>query len=346
MYTSHKYSYLRFKNSNFEMDMVSGSALRRQQRCAARVHPQSVHCASFFVENMTLLLVENISRMPKQSKKSDKKHARHGSDDEFALDLVDYDAPKAKSSRKVIDDSDVDGVDVHDSAQPISKEPVTYPCNSCHLQLLAEVKAKLQTRTLSSKASETLRMLPYFTDEELVDSIVDLFSVPSSGSAGVTSPAPKVHIGDSDRSWQVMKFPDIGFFAGTTLEKTVEAWMIPKVPVLYNTTTGIAGCANCKLQSVASVSGVSAICVDTLCLSDTCSQETLLCPGRGAFMSIVEAKSKGCLAIINKQFFDFVCSKQDEIADYTSQKMAKADAPDTLQQRLNAVMDRLSNKPR
>jgi hypothetical protein len=59
-------------------------------------------------------------------------------------------------------------------------------------------------------------------------------------------------------------------------------------------------------------------------------------------MSIAEAKSKGCLAIINKQFFDFVCSKQDEFAYYTSQKMAKADAPDTLQQRLNAIKERVS----
>ena len=59
-------------------------------------------------------------------------------------------------------------------------------------------------------------------------------------------------------------------------------------------------------------------------------------------MSIAEAKSKGCFAIINKQFFDFVCSKQDEIADYTSQKMAKADAPDTLQQRLNAIKEMVS----
>ena len=59
-------------------------------------------------------------------------------------------------------------------------------------------------------------------------------------------------------------------------------------------------------------------------------------------MSLAEAKSKGCFAIINKQFFDFVCSKQDDIADYTSQKMAKADEPDVLQQRLNAVKDRIS----
>jgi len=223
----------------------------------------------FFVENITLQLVQIISGMPKHTKKSDKKHARHGSDDEFAVDLVDDNAPKAKSSRKTIDDSDVDGVDAQGFAQPISKELDTYPCKSCQLQLQVEVDAKLQVRTLSAKVSETLQMLPYFTAEELVDSIVDLASVPSSGSAAVTSPAPKVHIGDSDRNWQVMKFPDIGFFAGTTLEKSVEAWWIPKVAVLYNTVTGIPGCANCKLQSVASVSGVSVICIDPLHISDT-----------------------------------------------------------------------------
>ena len=207
--------------------------------------------------------------MPKHTKKSDKKHARHESDDEFALDLVEDNAPKAKSSRKTIDDSDVDGVDSQGFAQPISKALETYPCQSCHLQLLAEVVAKRQSRMLSTKASDTIQMLPYFTAEELVDSVVDLASVPSSGSAAVTSPAPKVHIGDSDRNWQVMKFPDIGFFAGTTLEKSVEAWWIPKVAVLYNTVTGIAGCANCKLQSVSSVSGVSVICIHPLHISDT-----------------------------------------------------------------------------
>ena len=300
----------------------------------------------FLCEYMTLQVVQNISGMSKKhTKKGDIKRERGESGDEFALDLVDVDAPKKKSSRKMIDDSDVDGVDAQEFAKPRNKEPVTYPCGGCQLQLQVEVDAKLQARTLSAKSTETLQMLPHCTAEELVDIIVDLASVPSSGSAAVTSPSPKVHIGDSDRNWQVMKFPDIGFFAGTTLEKSVEAWWIPKVPVLYNTVTGIPGCANCKLQSVASVSGVSVICVDTMCLFDTCSQETLLCPGRGAFMSIAEAKSKGCLAIINKQFFDFVCSKQDEIADYTSQKMANADAPDTLQQRLNAVKDRLTNKP-
>ena len=204
-----------------------------------------------------LQLVQNISGMPQHTKKIDKKHARHGSDDEYAFDIVDDHAPKAKSSRKIIDDSDFDGVDAQRAAQPVSKEPDTYPCKSCQLQLQVEVDAKLQARTLSERASGTLQMLPYFTAEELVDSIVDMASVSSSGSAAVTSPAPKVHIGDSDRNWQVLKFPDIGFFAGTTLEKSVEAWMIPKVPVLYNTLTGIPGCANCKLQSVASASGVS-----------------------------------------------------------------------------------------
>ena len=80
---------------------------------------------------------------------------------------------------------------------------------------------------------------------------------------------PWFSVAASDRNWQVMKFPDIGFFAGTTLEKSVEAWWIPKVPVLYNTVTGIAGCANCKLQSVSSVSGVSVICIHPLHISDT-----------------------------------------------------------------------------
>jgi hypothetical protein len=213
----------------------------------------------FLFEYTTLQLIQNVSGMSKQkhTKKGDKKHERRGSDDEFALDLVDDDAPKTKSSKKVIDDSDVDGVDAQYSAQPRSKEPVTHPCKSCQLQLQVEVDAKLQARTLSAKASETLQMLPYCTAEELVDIIVDLASAPSSGSAAVTSPSPKVHIGDGDRNWQVMKFPDIGFFAGTTLEKSVEAWWIPKVPVLYNTVTEIPGCANCRLQSVASVSGVS-----------------------------------------------------------------------------------------
>lgn len=213
----------------------------------------------FLCEYMTLQVVQNISGMSKQkhTKKGDIKRERGESGDEFALDLVDVDAPKKKSSRKMIDDSDVDGVDAQESAKPRNKEPVTYPCGGCQLQLQVEVDAKLQARKLSAKATETLQMLPHCTAEELVDIIVDLASVPSSGSAAVTSPSPKVHIGDSDRNWQVMKFPDIGFFAGTTLEKSVEAWWIPKVPVLYNTVTGIPGCANCKLQSVASVSGVS-----------------------------------------------------------------------------------------
>jgi hypothetical protein len=193
--------------------------------------------------------------MHRQSKKSDKT-AR--CEDEFALDLVDNAAPKSQSSRgskkRIYDDDD--------NAMPtpgtcIKHEQVAYPCGGCQLQLQVEVDAKLQARTLSAKATETLQMLPHFTAEELVDIIVDLTSVPSSGSAAVTSPYPKVHIGDSDRNWQVMKFPDIGFFAGTTLEKSVEAWWIPKVAVLYNTVTGIAGCANCKLQSVLSLSGVS-----------------------------------------------------------------------------------------
>jgi hypothetical protein len=209
--------------------------------------------------------------MLKHTKKSYKKLPRLGSDDDTAFDIVDNPEPVTKvfrGNKRIYDDDEVE-VAAHDHAQELKQEPVTYPCKSCQLQLQVEVDAKLQVRTLSAKVSETLQMLPYFTAEELVDSIVDLASVPSSGSAAVTSPAPKVHIGDSDRNWQVMKFPDMGFFAGTTLEKSVEAWWIPKVPVLYNNVTGIPGCANCKLQSVASVSGVSVICIHPLHISDT-----------------------------------------------------------------------------
>jgi len=76
------------------------------------------------------------------------------------------------------------------------------------------------------------------------------------------------------------------------------------------------------------------------------AQDTMLCPGRGAFVNIAEAKSKGCFAIINKQFVDFVCSKQAEIGQYNSQKKAKADVPDALQQRMDSIKDRISKTVR
>ncbi len=77
----------------------------------------------------------------KHTKKGGIKRERGESGDEFALDLVDVDAPKKKSSRKMIDDSDVDGVDAQESAKPRNKEPVTYPCGGCQLQLQVEVDA-------------------------------------------------------------------------------------------------------------------------------------------------------------------------------------------------------------
>ena len=135
-----------------------------------------------------------------------------------------------------------------------------FPCESCHLQLVREVEAKLQSRTFSAKTTEILNLVPHFTADELVDTIVDALTVTSSGQANVMSPTnTKVHIANDDTNWQALKFPDIGFFSGTSLEKLVETWWIPKVPVLYNTVTGIPGCVNCKLQSVTSNAGVSVI---------------------------------------------------------------------------------------
>jgi hypothetical protein len=65
-----------------------------------------------------------------------------------------------------------------------------------------------------------------------------------------------------------------------------------------------------------------------------------LCPGRGAFANIPEAKSKGCFAIINKPLVDFVFSKQMEISEYNQAKV-KTDAPDALSQRLELIKERV-----
>ena len=73
------------------------------------------------------------------------------------------------------------------------------------------------------------------------------------------SPA-RVAIADDDDKWRVLKFPDINFFSGTSFEKTIQSWMIPKLPVLYHITHGIVGCALCKLQSVGSNSPVRSFC--------------------------------------------------------------------------------------
>ena len=71
------------------------------------------------------------------------------------------------------------------------------------------------------------------------------------------------------------------------------------------------------------------------------AQDTLLCPGRGAFTNISEAKSKGCFAIVNKPLVDFVFSKQAEIAEYNSQTKVKTDAPDAVSQRLEYIRERV-----
>ena len=64
-----------------------------------------------------------------------------------------------------------------------------YPCEWCHEQLVREVEAKLQFRTLSAKTTEIPNLVPHFTADELVDTIVDALTVPSSGQASVMSPA-------------------------------------------------------------------------------------------------------------------------------------------------------------
>jgi hypothetical protein len=70
----------------------------------------------------------------------------------------------------------------------------------------------------------------------------------------------------------------------------------------------------------------------------------VLCPGRGAFANVAEAKSKGCFAIINKEFVDFVCSNQSKIEEYNAEKKAKAYAQEGYHKRLDGIKDRLSKK--
>lgn len=71
-------------------------------------------------------------------------------------------------------------------------------------------------------------------------------------------------------------------------------------------------------------------------------QDTLLCPGRGAFANVAEAKSKGCFAIINKPLVDFAVSKQVEIAEYNSQQAkVKPEVPDAISQRLELIKERV-----
>jgi hypothetical protein len=219
-------------------------------------------------------------RMSKKSSKSgNKKSLRRGyhqSDDEFALDLVNSSAAPAKLKRITIkdDDDEVSGPAIKQEklskqeAEPqgpaikqekLSKqeaEPHAYPCKGCYRQLAREVEAKLQSRTLSTKTVEVLKLMPHFTADELVDTLVDLL-VPPTTSVSLTSPS-RVHIQDGDAEWQPLKFPiDIGYFSGTSLEASVEPWWIPKVSLTHNISSGIVGCTHCKLQSSLSKAAVN-----------------------------------------------------------------------------------------
>ena len=70
----------------------------------------------------------------------------------------------------------------------------------------------------------------------------------------------------------------------------------------------------------------------------------MLCPGRGAFANIAEAKSKGCFAIINKEFLDYVCANQSKIEEYNSEKKVKADTQEGFHKRLDGIKDRLAKR--
>ena len=192
-----------------------------------------------------------------------KKGSKKRSSDKF--DLVE-DKPVTKKNKHVVIDDDDEEFGERPGGLPQTEEipgslPKTnvadtthYPCEGCQKHLFREVDAKLQARTLPAKTVGVLKLLPHFTADELVDTIVDMYS--PSTVAPITSPA-RVVIADDDDKWRVLKFPDINFFAGTNFEKTIQPWMIPKMPVLCHITNGIIGCALCKLQSVASNSPVS-----------------------------------------------------------------------------------------
>ena len=201
--------------------------------------------------------------MSKKSSKSGKKtslgRGHHQDDDEFALDLVDSSAAPAKLKRITIndDDDEVSGPAIkQEKLWKQAAEPHAYPCEGCYRQLAREVEAKLQSRTLSTKTVEVLKLMPHFTADELVDTLVDLL-VPPTASVSLTSPS-RVHIQDGDADWQPLKFPiDIGYFSGTSLEASVEPWWIPKVSLTHNMSSGIVGCTHCKLQSTLSKAAVN-----------------------------------------------------------------------------------------
>ena len=203
--------------------------------------------------------------MSKKMKKGSKKRSY----EEF--DLVDE--PVAKPQRKIVvssdDDADLEArpgdLEIAGGSARAGNPPPTdvadtphYPCEGCQKQLSREVDAKLQACTLPVKTIDILNMLPHFTADELVATIVDMYS-PSAVAPPIMSPA-RVAIADDDDKWRVLKFPDINFFSGTSFEKTIQSWMIPKLPVLYHNTHGIVGCALCKLQSVGSNSPVRSFC--------------------------------------------------------------------------------------
>jgi hypothetical protein len=157
-------------------------------------------------------------------------------------------------------DRDTDNLPVCERCVLAVRKPdakTEYPCEDCYRQLHREVEAKLQSRTLTTKIVEVLKLIPHFTADELVDTLVDLLAPPTASVSLLTSPS-RVHIKDGDVEWQPLKFPiDIGYFSGTSLETSVEPWWIPKVSVAYNVTSGIVGCTLCKLQSTLSKAAVN-----------------------------------------------------------------------------------------
>ncbi len=69
-----------------------------------------------------------------------------------------------------------------------------------------------------------------------------------------------------------------------------------------------------------------------------------MCPGRGAFANVPEAKSKGCFAIINKPLVDFVFSKQMEISEYINSQAKVKTESDAVSKRLDGIKDRLAKR--
>ena len=200
----------------------------------------------------------------KFSKSGKKKSLGRGhlqGDDEFALDLAGSSAPPAKVARHItINDDEDEVLPVSERCVLAVRKPdaeTEYPCGDCYRQLSQEVEAKLQSRTLPTTTVDFLKLIPHFTADELVDTLVDLLAPGPTSVSHLTSPS-RVHIKDGDVEWQPLKFPiDIGYFSGTSLETSVEPWWIPKVSLAYNVSSGIVGCTLCKLQSTLSRAAVN-----------------------------------------------------------------------------------------